>query len=183
MYKGQMEQPLAKFHCKLVVWERAIELCAAVYALTCRFPREELYGLTNQIRRASISIPSNIAEGYGRGTGEQYKYFLAVALGSSMELQTQLVIAGKLGFATSGELENVQRVASEVGRMLSATESAMCSLEITPTICDGRHRPPVVVTTAMLASWRAIRCTTSNTISFSRASVKLRCAMLPRLMP
>jgi four helix bundle protein len=125
MYKGQMEQPPTKFHCKLVVWERAIELCAAVYALTRRFPREELYGLTNQIRRASISIPSNIAEGYGRGTREQYKYFLAVALGSSMELQTQLVIAGKLGFATSGELENVQRVASEVGRMLSATLSRL----------------------------------------------------------
>jgi four helix bundle protein len=100
-------------------------LCAAVYALTRRFPREELYGLTNQLRRASISIPSNIAEGYGRGTREQYRYFTAIALGSYMELQTQLVIAGKLGFANSGELENVQGLASEVGRMLSATLSRL----------------------------------------------------------
>jgi four helix bundle protein len=120
-----MGQAPAKFHCKLIVWERAIELCAAVYALTRRFPREELYGLTNQLRRASISIPSNIAEGYGRGTREQYRYFTAIALVSSMELQTLLVIAGKLGFANSGELENVQGLASEVGRMLSATLSRL----------------------------------------------------------
>jgi four helix bundle protein len=66
----------AKFHCKLIVWERAIELCAAVYTLTRQFPREEIYGLSNQLRRASVSIPSNIAEGYGRGTREQYKQFL-----------------------------------------------------------------------------------------------------------
>jgi len=120
-----MGQAPAKFHCKLIVWERAIELCAAVYALTRQFPREELYGLTNQLRRASISIPSNIAEGYGRGTREQYRYFLAIALGSYMELQTQLVIAGKLGFADSGELENAQGLASEVGKMLSATLSRL----------------------------------------------------------
>jgi four helix bundle protein len=120
MYKGQMGQSHTKFHCKLIVWERAIELCAAIYALTRKFPREEIYGLTNQLRRASVSIPSKIAEGYGRGTREQYKQFLAIALGSYMELQTQLIIARKLNFVDVSSFETVESLASEVGRMLSA---------------------------------------------------------------
>jgi four helix bundle protein len=110
----------APFRCKLIVWERAIDLCSAVYALTRNFPREEIFGITSQIRRASVSIPSNIAEGYGRGTREQYKQFLSIALGSYMELQTQLLIARRLGFVDLSELEKVESLASEVGRMLSA---------------------------------------------------------------
>jgi four helix bundle protein len=115
-----MGQAPARFHCKLIVWERAIELCAAIYHLTRKFPREEIYGLTSQIRRASVSIASNIAEGYGRGSRGEYKQFVAIALGSYMELQTQLVIARKLGFLDSPEFEGAENLASEVGRMLSA---------------------------------------------------------------
>ncbi|HEX3661922.1 MAG TPA: four helix bundle protein [Acidobacteriaceae bacterium] len=114
---GQTQTP---FRCKLIVWDRVIELCAAVYALTRKFPREEIYGLTSQIRRASVSIPSNIAEGYGRGTREQYKQFLSIALGSYMELRTQLVIASRLGLVDSSDFKKVESLASEVGRMLSA---------------------------------------------------------------
>lgn len=80
-----------------------------------------MYGLTHQLRRASVSIPSNIAEGYGRGTREQYKQFLNIAFGSYMELQTQLVIARKLEFLSSAEFDKVESLASEVGKMLSAT--------------------------------------------------------------
>jgi four helix bundle protein len=108
------------FQCKLIVWERAVELCAAVYVLTRKFPREEIYGLTNQLRRASVSIPSNIAEGYGRGSREQYKYFLSVAQGSYLELQTQLLIASRLGFSDPSEIDKVASLASEVGKMLGA---------------------------------------------------------------
>lgn len=114
---GQAQTP---FRCKLTVWDRAIELCSAIYALTRKFPRDEIYGLTSQIRRASISIPSNIAEGYGRGTREQYKQFLSIAFGSYMELQTQLVLARRLGYIVPTEFEEVEELASEVGRMLSA---------------------------------------------------------------
>lgn len=102
------------------MWERAIELCAEVYVVTRKFPREEIYGLTSQLRRASVSIASNIAEGYGRGSRVQYKQFLAIALGSYMEVQTQLVIANRLGLVDSAEFEKVESLASEVGRMLSA---------------------------------------------------------------
>jgi four helix bundle protein len=90
------------------------------YLLTRKFPREEIYGLTNQLRRASVSIPSNIAEGYGRGSTEQYKYFLSVAQGSYLELQTQLLIASRLGFADQAEVSEVASLASEVGKMLGA---------------------------------------------------------------
>jgi four helix bundle protein len=143
MYKGQMGQSHTKFHCKLIVWERAIELCAAIYALTRKFPREEIYGLTNQLRRASVSIPSNIAEGYGRGTREQYKQFLAIALGSYMELQTQLIIARKLNFVDVSSFETVESLASEVGRnaFSNAEQSAGSPQTLIPTSRPTRPSP------------------------------------------
>ena len=119
-YKCIVGQPQPAFHCKLIVWERSVALCTAVYALTRKFPREKLYGLTNQVLRASVSIPSNIAEGYGRGSRDQYRYFLGIAQGSYLELQTQLLIASNLGFADSAEVTEVASQASEVGRMLAA---------------------------------------------------------------
>ncbi len=122
-----MGQGTVEFRCKLVVWEKAVQLCTAIYVLTRKFPREELYGLTNQLRRASVSIPSNIAEGYGRGTRDQYKQFLSIALGSYMELQTQLTIAVRLGFLEPSEFEKVEMLASEVGKMLSAILSKLRS--------------------------------------------------------
>ena len=125
MYKGGVGHSRTQFHCKLIVWDRSIELCTAIYALTRKFPREEIYGLTSQIRRAGVSIASNIAEGYGRGSRGQSKQFLAIALGSYMELQTQLMIARRLGFVDSSDFERVESLASEVGRMLSAMLSKL----------------------------------------------------------
>jgi four helix bundle protein len=113
-------QPQPAFHWQLIVWECAIELCAAVCGLTRKFPREEVCGLTNQLRGAGVSIPSNIAEGYGRGSREQYKYFLSVAQGSYLEVQTQLVIASRLGFTDPAEINKVASLAFEVGKMLGA---------------------------------------------------------------
>lgn len=82
----------------LVVWQRAMQLTVAVYQLTKDFPREEQYGLTNQLRRSAVSIPSNIAEGQGRLTVGEFKQFLGFARGSNFEVQTQLELARALNF-------------------------------------------------------------------------------------
>jgi four helix bundle protein len=82
----------------LVVWQRAMQLTVAVYRLTQEFPREEIYGLTSQIRRAAVSVPSNIAERHGRLNTGEYRQFLGIARASNFELQTQLEIARALAF-------------------------------------------------------------------------------------
>lgn len=82
----------------LQVWEESHQLVLAVYKATKEFPREELYGLTSQIRRASMSIPTNIAEGCGRGTDPDFARFLQIAMGSASEKEYQLILAGDLGF-------------------------------------------------------------------------------------
>lgn len=82
---------------QLKIWQKGIEIVLAVYRLTKHFPREEMYGLTAQMRRASLSVPSNIAEGFKRFHRKEYRQFLHVALGSLAELETQLIIANKLG--------------------------------------------------------------------------------------
>ena len=104
----------------LVVWQRAVELSLAIYKLTSAFPDSEKFGLTNQLRRASVSVASNIAEGYGRSTRGEYVLFLGHARGSNCELQTQLVIAGGLGMGSANELKRAGELANEVGRMLVA---------------------------------------------------------------
>lgn len=80
----------------LKVWQNGIELVVDVYKRLESFPKEEIYGLTGQIKRSSVSIPSNIAEGSGRGSNKDFNRFLDIALGSSFELETQLIIANKL---------------------------------------------------------------------------------------
>ena len=96
----------------LVVWQRAVELTVDVYHLTSTFPDSERFGLTNQMRRASVSIASNIAEGYGRATKGEYFKFLGHARGSCSELETQIVIAKKLGFGATTNLESTESYAT-----------------------------------------------------------------------
>lgn len=105
---------------ELIVWQRAILLTAETYRLTAAFPQSEQFGLTNQMRRASVSIASNIAEGYGRATKGEYIQFLGHARGSNCELQTQLVIAETLGFGTKKSRESAEIISAEVSRMLIA---------------------------------------------------------------
>jgi four helix bundle protein len=102
----------------LRVWKESFTLSVAVYKLTRDFPSEELYGLTSQLRRAAVSIPSNIAEGYGRGTRRDYRSFISIARGSVLELQTQLAIASELGFGRVPLMKAVRTHAEEVGKML-----------------------------------------------------------------
>ena len=114
-----MERTKARSYRDLVLWQRAIQICVAVYRFTGSFPREEIYGLTSQLRRASVSVPSNIAEGYGRLSRDQYRHFLGIANGSNLELQTQLVIAKQLGFGNPRESEAIEQMSFEVGKMLT----------------------------------------------------------------
>ncbi len=102
----------------LIVWQRAVQMSVALYRFTSQFPREELYGLTSQLRRAGVSVASNIAEGYGRRSTGEYKQFLGMARGSNMEVQTQLIIAGQLGFGEHAKLLTAESLSHEVGRML-----------------------------------------------------------------
>src|ERR1017187_1625835 len=104
----------------LQVWQKSMQLAVAVYGLTRGFPREELYGLTSQIRRSAVSVPSNIAEGQGRLNLGEFKQFLGVARGSNCELQTQLEIARALGFGNSELLNQADSLSHEVGKMLYA---------------------------------------------------------------
>ena len=110
----------------LVVWQRAIELSFAIYKLTSQFPSSEQFGLTNQLRRASVSVASNIAEGYGRSTTGEYRLFLGHARGSNSELQTQLIIANGLGFGDPALHQKAEELAHEVGRMLVALMRKLC---------------------------------------------------------
>ena len=104
----------------LVVWQRAVELTVATYRFTGSFPASERFGLTNQLRRASVSIASNIAEGYGRSTKAERIHFLGHSRGSNCELQTQLVISKALGFGSDEPRERAKKLSVEVSRMLIA---------------------------------------------------------------
>jgi four helix bundle protein len=104
----------------LVVWQRAIQLSLAIYKLTSSFPDSERFGLTNQLRRASVSVASNIAEGYGKSTRGEYLQSLGHARGSNCEVQTQLVIANGLGFGNAQTRQAAGDLSEEVSRMLVA---------------------------------------------------------------
>lgn len=102
----------------LLAWQRAIELSVSIYRLTKGFPREELYGITSQMRRSAVSVPSNIAEGHGRLTTGEYRQFLGIARGSNFELQTQIEIARKLGFGNAKAFDDAEGLSHEVGKMI-----------------------------------------------------------------
>jgi four helix bundle protein len=104
----------------LQVWQRSMQLTVAVYELTREFPREELYGLTSQVRRSAVSIPSNIAEGHGRLSQGEFKQFLGIARGSTYELQTQLELAKLLGLGNSARIDQALGLSHEIGKMMFA---------------------------------------------------------------
>jgi four helix bundle protein len=102
----------------LKVWQRAIQMPLAIYRLTASFPKEEMFGLTSQIRRASVSVASNIAEGYGRGSKGEYKQFLAMARGSNLEVQDAALHCNRIGLR--------QFRSTEKQPMISQTRSPKC---------------------------------------------------------
>jgi four helix bundle protein len=105
-------------HRDLLAWQGAMSLVRSVYVSSRRWPADERFGLTSQIRRSAVSIPSNIAEGHGRRSPVEFARFLLIAHGSLMELETQIQIAADLGFCSASELETVQTQAMQVGRMI-----------------------------------------------------------------
>jgi four helix bundle protein len=113
------EQTVKSFR-DMVVWNRSIDLCVTVYEFTRTFPSDELYGLRSQLRRASVSISSNIAEGCGRRSTGELIQFVGMARGSNFEVQTQLVIANKLSFGTQTGLTQCEQLSTEVTKMLNA---------------------------------------------------------------
>jgi four helix bundle protein len=104
----------------LIVWQKAMQMVTCIYQLTGDFPKNELYGLTSQIRRCAISIPSNIAEGYGRNSTDDYLRFLNISRASLYELQTQLEISSNLNFLVKVDFEKIYEATREIERMLSS---------------------------------------------------------------
>jgi four helix bundle protein len=104
----------------LIVWQKAVDLVTEIYRVTDQFPKEEQFGLTSQMRRSSVSIPSKIAEGFGRRATRDYVRFLRTAVGSLFELQTQMIIAGKLQYSSNDDVTHIDRRTREIERMLSS---------------------------------------------------------------
>jgi four helix bundle protein len=113
-----MDNFTAKNYRDLIVWQRGIKLTKEIYRITGKFPEREMFGLSNQLRRASVSIPSNIAEGQGRQHRKEFIQFLYIALGSLGEVDTQLVLAAELGYITIEETAPVVKEIGEIRKML-----------------------------------------------------------------
>lgn len=107
-----------KSHKDLIVWQKSIKLVIEIYRLLENFPKEEVFGLVSQIKRSAVSIPSNIAEGSGRGTRKDYRQFVRIALGSTNELETQLIIAKNLPSIKNLNYKKVDELLIEVLKML-----------------------------------------------------------------
>lgn len=105
---------------ELVVWQKSIELATAIYRLTQGFPKDEIYGLSSQVRRSAVSVSSNIAEGQGRLSTGEFRQFLGFARGSNFELQTQLEIARALKMGDSKLIDEAEGLSHEVGKMIHA---------------------------------------------------------------
>ena len=108
-----------KTHYDLDVWKKSIKLVKNVYTISAKFPKEEIYGLTSQIKRAVISIPSNIAEGASRQTNKEFIQFLYIAIGSASEVETQLIIANELNFIDGSDLNKLLKDINEIKKMIN----------------------------------------------------------------
>ena len=108
-----------KGHRDLEVWQKSMQFVTDLYRETEAFPRHELYGLTNQLRRAAVSVPSNIAEGSGRNSKKEFHQFLNLARGSLLELETQVEIARNLGYLSEERCTKLLKKTNEIGRMLN----------------------------------------------------------------
>jgi four helix bundle protein len=107
-----------KSHRELKVWQKGLELVVVIYQITKNFPSSEIYGLTNQLRRASVSVPSNIAEGHARNSTKEFLHFLSIAVASLSEIDTQLEIAKQLKFIDSQVIDETSLKVEELARMI-----------------------------------------------------------------
>jgi len=112
---------------ELRVWKEEIEIAKNVYLVSANFPKDEKFGLTSQVRRAAVSIPSNIAEGAGRGSNKELAHFLNIALGSAYELETQLILTQEFGFISTVELAPLLEKLILLQKMISSFKTAILS--------------------------------------------------------
>ena len=113
---------------ELIAWQKAMDLVVRIYQITESFPKTETFGLTNQMRRAAVSIPSNIAEGQGRSTTKDFMHFLHIARGSLQELETQVIIAQRLEFITEAVHSELTTNICEIARILSGLLKSLASI-------------------------------------------------------
>ena len=111
---------MVKGHKDLIIWQKSMDLVEITYKLTEALPFKEQFGLTSQIRRSAVSVPSNIAEGYGRQSTGNYIQFLSIARGSLLELETQIELCVRLNYFQQSESEDIRSRISEIGKMISS---------------------------------------------------------------
>lgn len=128
----QDSSDVQKNYKELTVWKKSYTLCLYIYKVTKGFPKDEIYGLTSQIRRSAVSIPSDIAEGYGRKTTIENVRFLYIAYGSVCELETQTMISGDLGYVEKKRLQELRGEIGSVERMLKALIKSLESKHLNP---------------------------------------------------
>ena len=116
---------ILKTHKELNVWKESIEMVTEIYKVTKGFPKEELYGITNQIRRAAVSIPSNIAEGAARSSHKEFSYFLSIAVGSIAELETQLFISRNLAYLNGSDFEKLDLKLTIIRKMATGLKKSI----------------------------------------------------------
>jgi four helix bundle protein len=121
----------------LIVWQKSMDLVELVYQVTKGFPKEELYGLTNQLRRAAVSVPSNIAEGQARNSTAEFRNFLSIARGSLAEVETQLLIAERLHYLQSEQLTQILNVQTEINKMANALMGKLATRHSSPATKKG----------------------------------------------
>jgi four helix bundle protein len=109
----------------LKAWQLGMDVTECVYRLTENFPKSEIYGLSSQMRRSAVSIPSNLAEGQGRESSKEFLHFIAISIGSICELETQLLIAHRLNYAPSIDIESIITKLAETGRMIRGLQKSI----------------------------------------------------------
>ena len=114
-----------KSYRELIAWQKAVDLVEIVYKVTASFPREEIYGLTAQVRRSAVSIPSNIAEGQGRRSTREFLNFLSIARGSLCEMETQILLGERLGYVKGRNGSSLLDQAAEVGRLINGLSNSL----------------------------------------------------------
>ncbi len=116
---------MIKNYRELIVWQKAMEMVENIYTLTQSLPKDELFSITNQIRRAAISVPSNIAEGYGRQSKKEYLQFLSIANGSVCEIETQLLLCVRIGYLTEENTKETFQLLSEIGKIITTIKQKL----------------------------------------------------------
>jgi four helix bundle protein len=109
----------------LIAWQKGVDLAVEIYKATRTFPREEVYGLTSQVRRAAVSVPSNLAEGQGRRTKGEFAHFTGFSMGSLQEIETQLIIAGRLGYMQETAVDGILAASDEVARLIRGLQKSL----------------------------------------------------------